>query len=119
MKHLIKEILLASLGSFIGSFLGWLIGATLSGNYAVSMEFVGLVGYEAGGLIGGVIVSVLAATVIVWQLEKRRIKQPLTFAAPLLGGIISCLVAWQFPSLPIIVGILPGVGATLSVWVIR
>jgi hypothetical protein len=116
------KVLLGSIVSFIGYFVGWLIGATLAGNYAVSLKFADQVGYEAGGLIVGVAGAILASTVFVWELERKVRRTPLFFGA-FLGGVGTCILVWKFSAdmlIPLVIAmVLPALGAIAADEIVR
>jgi hypothetical protein len=53
--RLVVRLLAALFGAVAGTGIGLVVGATYGGNYATELDFAGLRGYEATGLIGEII----------------------------------------------------------------
>jgi hypothetical protein len=66
-----KKILLSTLAGIIGLPLGWIIGATIAGNYFTSFTLFGVRGYEASGILGGLILAGILFGAV-WQLFGKR-----------------------------------------------
>jgi hypothetical protein len=47
-------LLAGVIAGVLGGVIGFVVGAMYGGNYGTELEFVGLRGYEATGLLGGI-----------------------------------------------------------------
>lgn len=51
--------------------IGYVIGATLAGQYATNLIFLGQIGWEAGGLLGGLIGVAFVLLGAVWFYRRH------------------------------------------------
>lgn len=58
--------------AIVGFISGAILGANIAGNYFVSFEIFGLRGYEAGGLLGGIVVALMFCFLAFAILRRQR-----------------------------------------------
>ena len=86
---LIIEIILGSVGGGLFGFIGAIIGFGIGANG--SFEFNGVGGYEAGGILFGLIGTVLGSWLIIFFIAEKKYNK-YSYIFSLIGCILAFLV---------------------------